>query len=164
MVRTAHFFWVALLAAPWTLNGLHAEEPCQKCEPVQISVQTDIDFGRIVIVGDGDGRVILDLASGNKTAIGELDDLGGLAVQGEALVTGKPGENVRVTLPNRVTMRAPDGGEAELQEIITDLPALARLDSYGQLRFKFSGTMVTSPKAALGGKLRGRINIRVEYD
>jgi len=55
------------------------------------------------------------------------------------------------------------GSEAELRDLVTDLPALPMLDMDGQLEFRFAGTLVTGAETARGGKLRGRIPISVEY-
>lgn len=134
------------------------------CSPLEIDIQADIDFGRIVRVGDGVGRVVLDLESGSKIIFGELNDLGGVALNGEAMITGAPNQTVRVVIPTQVAMRDPAGGEAELRDFVTDLPALAALDSNGQLTFRFSATMYTDAATALGGNLRARIPISVQYD
>lgn len=134
------------------------------CDPLEINIQTDIDFGRIVLIGDGVGRVILDLESGNKISFGELGDLGGMAVKGEALITGAPGQTVQVIIPTEVSMRDPAGGEAQLRDFVTNLPVLAQLDSNGRLAFNFSATLYTDSETALGGNLRARIPISVQYN
>lgn len=145
-------------------NGNGNRNRNQNCDPLEVEIQADIDFGRLVLIGDGVGRVVIDLNTGKKLVSGELDDLGGMAVQGEALITGAPGEIVNVSIPGRVTMTDPAGGQAELRDFETDLPALARLDSNGQLTFRFTATLYTDAKTAMGGNLRARIPISVEYD
>ena len=136
----------------------------QNCDPIDLTIETDIDFGRLVLVGDGVGRVLIDLSSGNKSTFGGIDDLGGMAVQGRAVITGTPNQIVRVNIPTSIVMNDPAGGEAELRDFISDLPALPMLDANGQLAFNFSGTMYTDADTAVGGKLRGRIPISVQYD
>ena len=121
-------------------------------------------YKRQVLVGDGVGRVLIDLESGSKIVSGELNDLGGMAVQGEALITGAAGEVVNVMIPSRVTMTDPAGGEAELRDFETDLSALPVLDSNGRLTFRFTATLFTDAATAAGGNLRGRIPISVQYD
>ncbi len=133
------------------------------CQTLEITIETDIDFGRLVLIGDGIGRVLLDLNTGEKRTIGEIDDLGGMAVSGTARITGAPNEAIRVFLPSVVAMSDPAGGTAELREVTTNLPALPILDIDGQLEFRFAGTLVTSSDTARGGKLRGRVPISVEY-
>lgn len=136
----------------------------QNCDPLNVEIQADIDFGRLVLLGDGVGRVIIDLESGNKTVFGELDDLGGMAVQGEARISGAPGEIIHVSIPTQVLMNDAGGSEAELRDFVTDLPALTVLDSTGQLTFRFSATLYTDARTAMGGNLRARIPISVQYD
>lgn len=145
-------------------NGNGNRNRDQNCDALEVEIQADIDFGRLVLIGDGVGRVVLDLDTGNKVVFGELDDLGGMAMQGEALITGAPGEIVVVSIPSRVAMTDPGGGEAELRDFESDLPPLATLDSNGQLTFRFTATLYTDAKTALGGNLRARIPISVEYD
>lgn len=136
----------------------------QNCDPIDLIVETDIDFGRLVLVGDGVGRVVIDLASGGKTTFGGLDDLGGIAVKGRAVITGTANQIIRVDIPNAIVMSDPAGGEAELRDFVSDLPALPVLDQNGQLAFHFTGTMYTDANTAVGGKLRGRIPISVQYN
>lgn len=73
-------------------------------------------------------------------------------------------QSVRVEFPTRVIMRDPAGGEAELRDFVTDLGQLPRLDSAGMLEFRFTGTLYTDVAVAIGGNLRGRVPIQVDYD
>ena len=140
------------------------KNPNCNLEPVLLTVETDIDFGRLVLVGNGIGRVVLDLDSGTKLTFGGIDDLGGFAVKGRALVTGEPNRAVMIDLPNNVLMADPAGGTAELRDIVTNLTSLPLLDTNGQLTFEFSGTLYTDTNTAVGGLLRGRIPISVQYN
>jgi len=143
-------------------NG-NAPKSSSECQTLEITIETDINFGRLVLIGDGEGKVLLDLNTGEKRTSGEIDDLGGLAVSGTARITGAPNQAVRVFLPTRVKMTDAGGASAELNDVVTDLPALPLLDIDGQLEFRFSGTLITSADTARGGKLRGRVPISVEY-
>ncbi len=131
---------------------------------IALTIESDIDFGRLVMIGDGIGSVLIDLQTGNKTVIGNLDDLGGMAVQGRAIIQGTPLRTIRVNFPTSIIMRDPSGGEAELRDFVTDLSALPLLDSAGTLQFHFTGTLYTSTGIAIGGNLRGRVPIQVSYD
>lgn len=131
---------------------------------VGISVESDIDFGRLVLVGNGVGQVVIDLQTGEKYVTGGLNDLGGISVQGRAVVTGKAYRAIRVDIPGSALMTDPAGGQAELRDIVTDLPPLPVLDGEGKLVFHFTGTLNTDAATAVGGQLRGRIPIRVSYD
>lgn len=131
---------------------------------IELAIESDIDFGRLVMIGDGIGRVLVDLQTGTKTVVGNLDDLGGMAVQGRAIIRGRPRQAVRVQFPTSVIMRDPAGGQAELRDFISDLGPLPRLDGNGTLEFRFTGTMYTDIAVAIGGNLRGRVPIQVDYD
>lgn len=131
-------------------------------QALDLSVETDIDFGRIVMIGGGSGTILLDLSTGQRITSGSIDDLGGLPMRGRAVISGGPMRVIRITMPDTVTMTDPTGGTAILRDIVTDLPALPVLDTNGQLEFHFTGTLVADPGAV--GNLRGRIPIRVQYD
>lgn len=145
-------------------NGNQKPKPNGKnCDRVQITIESDVDFGRLVLLGKGEGRVLLDLDTGEKRLIGDIDDLGGIAVSGRAVITGAPLEEVRIDLPTEVTMRDPTGGTARMRDMITNLPALPQLDIDGRLEFRFSGTLVIDANTDGAGKLRGRVPISVQY-
>ena len=145
-------------------NGVPSKNPNCPAEPIALTVDTNIDFGRLVLVGDGVGRVVLDLDSGGKLFFGGIDDLGGFAVKGHATVTGSPNRAVVLNIPTTIVMADPAGGQAELRDIVTNLQSLPVLDGNGQLVFQFSGTLYTDAQTAVGGVLRGRIPISVNYN
>lgn len=133
------------------------------CERLSITIESDIDFGRVVLLGDGEGRVILDLGTGEKTLIGDVDDLGGMPFTGRAMITGAPFEQVMISLPSEVSMRDNQGGNAIIRDFVSDVDTFAVLDSFGQLEFSFSGTLVLGADQKAAGNLRGRVPISVEY-
>lgn len=135
----------------------------RNCQTLSVFIESDIDFGRVVMLRNGEGRVLLDLDTGERTVIGDIDDLGGVPITGRASVTGAPFEALRITLPTRVTMSDATGGEARIDDFVTDLPALPTLDANGQLTFRFSGTLVIDARNGASGRLRGRVPINVEY-
>ena len=143
-------------------NG-KAKKNRAECLTLDITIETDIDFGRLVLIGDGEGRVLLDLNTGEKRTTGEIDDLGGGSISGSARISGAPNQAIRVIMPTRVSMTDAGGATAELRNVVTNLPALPMLDIDGTLEFRFSGTLVTDAGTASGGKLRGRVPISVEY-
>lgn len=137
------------------------------CERLDVTIESDLDFGRLVLLGDGDARVVLDLFSGAKTIVGDADDLGGMPFTGSVIVTGAPFQQVAINLPSQVEMRdqtnGSGGGEAQIREFVMDTAPFSTLDADGRLEFKFSGTLVLGSEQAAAGKLRGRIPISVEY-
>ncbi|MEO1219824.1 MAG: DUF4402 domain-containing protein [Pseudomonadota bacterium] len=142
-------------------NGNGQGKP--NCERLNLTIESDIDFGRLVLLGDGEGRVILDLTSGTKTLIGDVDDLGGMPFTGRAIVTGAPFQQVIISLPDQVAMRDLQGGSATIRDFVTDVDTFPVLDSYGQLEFSFSGTLVLGAQQQAAGNLRGSVPISVEY-
>lgn len=133
------------------------------CQTLTITIESDIDFGRVVLLGDGESRVILDLATGQKTLIGEVDDLGGMPITGRAVITGAPYEPVMIDLPGEIAMRDPNGGDARVRDFVTDLEGFPRLNESGRLTFNFSGTLVIEAETNASGNLRGRVPITVQY-
>ena len=144
-------------------NQKPGKPPKRNCQTLDIQIESDIDFGRVVMLNSSGGRVILDLSTGEKHVIGELDDLGGMPITGQASITGAPFEPLRIDLPTSVTLRDTTGGGAQVRDFVTDLSPAPRLDANGQLSFRFSGTLVIDASTAATGKLRGRIPISVEY-
>jgi hypothetical protein len=135
----------------------------RNCQRLSIVVDSDIDFGRVVIIGRGEGRVLLDLATGEKRLIGDVEDLGGMPITGRAIVSGAPREQINVELPLKIEMRGILGGQARLRDFVTSLSALPTLDENGRLEFSFSATLVVSGEERAGGDLRAQVPISVSY-
>lgn len=144
-------------------NGNGRGNTGRNCQTLEITIESDVDFGRLVLLGKGEGRVLLDLNTGEKRLIGDIDDLGGMAVSGRAVITGAPLEEVRINLPSEIAMRDTNGGSAAMRDFVTDLPAMPQLDIDGRLEFRFSGTLVIEANTDGAGTLRGRVPISVEY-
>ncbi|WP_114520731.1 DUF4402 domain-containing protein [Altererythrobacter sp. ZODW24] len=132
------------------------------CTPVSVDIESGLDFGRLVLIGDGVGQVIIDLNTGQKTTVGNINDLGGMAFKGVARISGKANSPVTIILPSSIIMTDAAGGEAQLTELRTDMPLVTYLDGAGQLEFSFTGNLKTDNP--IGGNLRGRIPISVQYN
>ena len=129
--------------------------------PLSITIESALQVGRLGLTGREDGNAVIDPQTGAKQVGANMIDLGGVAFQGKATVTGQPLKPVRIDLPRSVVLRSAAGGEAELTDFRTDLPPVSLLDASGQLQFNFGATITS--KNAQGGDFRGRIPIRVEY-
>jgi hypothetical protein len=129
--------------------------------PLTITIESDLKFSRLGLKGREDGDAEIDPQTGDKHVGPNMIDLGGLAFQGKATVTGQPLRPVRIELPDRVLLHSPTGAEAELSDFRTDLPPVAMLNASGVLEFSFGATITS--KDAQGGNFRGRIPIRVDY-
>jgi hypothetical protein len=154
-----------LFAAPAVAD----DEPCELClsprvhaeRPLQIEVESGLQFSRLALRGRLDGTAEIHAQSGEKRVDAGMIDLGGTAYRGVARITGQPLRPVRIEMPHRVQLRSPDGAQAELSGFVTNLPSVAMLDENGVLEFAFGARVST--QGARGGNFRGRISIRVDY-
>lgn len=155
-----------LLAAP-----AGAQDSCRLCysdagtvpgeRPLAIEIWADLNFSKLALTGRESGSAELP-ATGGKQTSGAMIDLGGVAVTGHGRITGVPLREVRIDLPSRVEMTTADGGQAQLVNFTTDLPAHPTLNANGELEFSFGARLVTS--GGHGGNYRGRIPISVDYN
>lgn len=165
---------LALLPLALLLVSLPAEaqEGCRLCysdpaakpgeRALQLEIHADLSFSKLALTGRGGGSATIDPRGGGKRTGGAMMDLGGMAVSGRGRITGEPGREVRVELPDRVMMNAPDGGGAELTQFTTDLPPHPVLGADGALEFSFGARLAV--KGSGGGNYRGRIPISVDYN
>ena len=80
---------------------------------------------------------------------------------GTATIHGAPGRAVRVELPAKVELYSLSGGRIGFDQLVSDLPALPRLDSAGNLSFRFGGRITVTGDSE--GQYRGELPITVEY-
>lgn len=129
--------------------------------PLRIEISAQLDFSRVA-TGAGGGAVTIDPRSGTRRLSGNVQDLGGMALTGEALVTGTPGRGVRIFVPASIELDGDHGARARVSDLSTDLPPAPRLGPDGRLRFRFGGRLQVG--ASDDGNYRGRIPILVEYE
>lgn len=146
--------------------------PCRLCDssgkavddkpatPVQLTVETSLDFDRLILGGSGAGRAELG-PDGSRSVSGAVAAIGSRAMVGEIVIRGEPGRAVRVALPDRVELFGIAGGTIRLESIRSDLPPMPRLDSNGRLSFRFGGIVAVS--GDLDGEFRGDVAIDVDY-
>ena len=130
--------------------------------PLTIEIWADLNFSKLALTGREGGSAEVPATGGGKRTEGSMIDLGGIADSGRGRITGAPGREVRIELPDRVEMTSPDGGRAELVNFTTDLPPHPVLNARGELEFNFGAKLVV--KTGRGGNLRGRIPISVDYN
>jgi hypothetical protein len=80
---------------------------------------------------------------------------------GSASVHGTPGRAIRVELPRRIDLYSLAGARITVDDVASDLPSLSRLDSAGNLTFRFGGRVTISGDSE--GDYRGDMPITVEY-
>ncbi|QLC25620.1 DUF4402 domain-containing protein [Parasphingopyxis algicola] len=159
------------LAAP---SAVAAQAACRLCDdeapivararparPLQIDIDTGIDFDRMALIDYQGGAAEIDPLTGQRR-LTRLLDLGGVAMRGTVTIRGEPGRAVRIDLPDQVVMRAPGGRRVELRDMRSDLPAQPRIGSDGVLRFSFGGRIDVDGEDF--GRFRGRIRVSAEYE
>lgn len=162
----AALLWSPVSAAPCLLCGetpQTADQPVADDTelPLRIEISAQLDFSRIAS-GRGGGSVTIDPVSGQRRISGDLRDLGGMALTGEATVSGTPGRAVRVAIPAEILLDGDQGRLARVVDVTTDLSAAPRLGPDGRLRFRFGGRLAVASDD--DGNYRGRIPISVEYE
>ena len=129
-------------------------------QDVQLEIETGLNFDRLITLGPGEGSAELR-PNGAKSAIGAVSEIGPRAMVGTVVVRGQSGRAVRVDLPTRIELFALGGGRVTLDQVETDLPSMPRLDSAGNLTFRFGGRLRVTGDAE--GDYRGDLPITVEY-
>jgi Domain of unknown function (DUF4402) len=151
----------------------YARAQCRLCEtpttvpeavssqgPIDLRIEANLDFDRLVVMGVGDGTATLR-PDGTREVSGSVEAISGRAMVGEARVRGEPGKLVRIDLPPRIELHSLDGARISIDEIVTDLTSAPRLDSAGTLTFRFGGRIRLSGNS--DGDFRGDLPITVEY-
>ena len=80
---------------------------------------------------------------------------------GTATIHGAAGRAVRVELPRRIDLYSVSGGRITVDDVASDLASLPRLDSAGNLTFRFGGRVTVRGDSE--GEYRGEMPITVEY-
>jgi hypothetical protein len=173
MERAALFLPTLALAAGLAAATPAAAAQCRLCETdarpgeerlpdtqVELEIETNLDFDRLVLLDPSGGTATLR-PDGTRSVSGSITDLSGRAMVGSAVVRGEPGRAVRVELPRRIDLYSLTGGHISIDQLVTDLPALPRLDSTGKLNFRFGGQLKVSGDAE--GDYRGDVPIIVDY-
>ncbi len=158
--------WPSASAAPCLLcdqssGNAHRPAPVNEELPLRIEISAALDFSRVA-TGRSGGSVTVDPVSGQRRLSGDVRDLGGMALTGEALVSGTPGRAVRIAMPAEITLDGDQGRSARVVDVLTDLGPAPRLGPDGRLRFRFGGRLTVASDA--DGNYRGRIPISVEYE
>ena len=162
-----------LAATLWVGTPSSAPAQCRLCStpttelqetdgggPIRLEAQASLDFDRLVLLGAGQGAATL-LPNGERSASGSVATLSARAMVGSVTVRGEPNRSLRVDLPSRVTLYSLGGGQIAIEEMEADLPSMPRLDSAGNLSFRFGGRLTISGDAE--GEYRGDVPITVEY-
>ena len=127
---------------------------------IALEVDSTLDFDRLILAGQGQGAAMIR-PDGSSSAEGALAGVSPRAMVGSATVHGTPDRTVRVELPRTVELYSLGGGRITLEDVVSDLPSLPRLNSAGNLNFQFGGRVRISGED--DGDFRGELPITVEY-
>lgn len=128
--------------------------------PLQLEVETSLDFDRLILLGAGTGVATL-MPSGERSATGTVATIGASAMVGSVRVRGQAGRALRIDLPARIDLYSVNGSRISIDKIDTDLPDVPRLDGAGNLSFHFGGTLTIIGEA--DGDYRGDLPITADY-
>jgi hypothetical protein len=129
--------------------------------PLHLEVETSLDFGPLVLAGQGTGAAVIR-PDGSTSAQGALDRVSPRAMVGTASVHGTPGRALRIELPRSLELYSLGGrGHISVDEVTSDLPPDPRLDSSGNLTFRFGGRLTVTGDSE--GEYRGDMPIIVDY-
>lgn len=150
-----------------------AQSQCRLCEQpttappldtasgdVQLQIETNLNFDRMVLSGAGVGAATIR-PDGSNGMEGSVLEIGPRATVGMVLVHGDPNRTVRIDLPRQIQMFSLGGGQVTLDDVTADVPAITRLDAGGNLNFHFGGRLILS--GDVDGPYRGDLPITVEY-
>jgi len=173
MVARTALLAFGLAAAALLSVAPSARAQCRLCETpttapvkdgaegeINLQIEAALDFGRLIVSGEGEGSASL-LPDGTRQISGSVEAIGMRAMVGEASVRGEKGRLVRIGLPPRIELHSMTGGRITIDELVTDLSGAPKLDSAGNLKFRFGGRIRISGDA--DGDFRGDLPITVEY-
>src|SRR5438270_13038730 len=127
---------------------------------VELQIESNLNFDRLILSGTGVGSAIIR-PDGSSGAEGSVLEVGPRAMVGTVLVHGDANRAVRVELPRRIDLFSVGGGRITLDDVTTNLAPDPRLDSAGNLSFRFGGRLTISGDTDV--PYRGDLAIPVQY-
>jgi hypothetical protein len=127
---------------------------------ITLAVDASLDFDRLVLLGGGDGSATL-MPNGDRRADGSIAAMSGRAMVGSVVIRGEAGRAVRVELPAQIRLYTLQGSSITIDDVSSDLADQPKLDSAGNLSFRFGGRLTVSGDSE--GDYRGDVPITVEY-
>jgi hypothetical protein len=127
---------------------------------LDIRIETDLSFDRLVLSGAGQGAAVIR-PNGANGAEGVVLEVGARATVGTVVVQGEANRALSIDIPHRIDLYSSGGARITLLDVATDLPASPRLDAAGKLSFRFGGRLILTGND--DGQFRGDLPITVEY-
>jgi hypothetical protein len=128
---------------------------------IQLEVQALLDFDQVILLqsgGRGTARINPDGSGASSGSVGMLSPR---AMVGSVVVRGEPGKMVQLGLPTEIMLYGLRGGTIRLTRILSDVGTTPRLDSQGQLQFRFGGELQI--EGEVEGDYRGDVPLTVDY-
>ncbi|MES2903977.1 MAG: DUF4402 domain-containing protein [Pseudomonadota bacterium] len=145
-----------LCASPTTV----ADQP-GTATPIRLEVQARLDFDQVILIDSGGTGVARIAPDGSSSTSGSVGAMGGRSMVGSVIVRGEPGRLVRIGFPDSILLHGLTGNSIRVRALTSDVPSAARLDSQGNLQFRFGGALEISGEVE--GDYRGDIPITVDY-
>ena len=149
-------------AAQCAFCGITPGDPAAggQSAPIEIELETTLDFDRIIVDGNGGGAVRL-LPDGSSDFSGSVQSISGRARIGRVIIHGEPNRPISVSFPRTLELTGIKGTVIAISALVTNLPDSPMLDSSGQLVVEFGGELDVRGDA--DGEFRGNILVRADY-
>lgn len=134
--------------------------PGQEAAPLEIELETTLDFDRIIVDGNGGGRVRL-MPDGTSDSSGGVESVSGRVRIGRVVIHGEPGRAIQVDFPKSIELIGMKGTTVRVSALITNLPDSPTLDSSGRLAIDFGGELAIDGET--DGDFRGNLMVRADY-
>lgn len=174
---TARWFssaaWLSLAMMPLGPGSVAAAQSCVLCgitpgdsatsdevQPLEIELETTLDFDRVIVDGSGAGSVRL-LPDGSGSSSGGIEAPGGRSRIGRIVIRGVPNRAITVDFPKTIELTGMKGTTVSITAVVTDLPANPTLDSRGELAVDFGGELRID--GDVDGDFRGNLLVRADY-
>lgn len=149
-------------AAQCALCGITPGDPANATGsvPIEIELESTLDFDRIIVEGGGGGSVRL-LPDGTAEFGGAVQSISGRARIGRVIIRGEPRRAIHVSFPDKLELIGLKGTIISINALVTNLPDSPSLDSNGQLIVDFGGELAIRGDA--DGEFRGNLMVRADY-
>ena len=131
-------------------------------QALRVEIDSDISFGTAAHDARGGGTIELDPVTGMRRTTGGLVVVGSSYFTGRARISGRPFARVRVSLPDKITMRARQGNKSVAALFSAQIAPVITLDALGQFSFPFAGSFRADE--ADNGEFKGNFAITADSE
>lgn len=171
--RNSALALIALLVGAFVMPA-DLEAQCRLCDKpvtermsedsasqIQLEIQALLDFDQIILLQSGSRGTARINPDGTAATSGSVATMSPRAMVGSVVVRGEPGRFVQLGLPTEIVLYGIRGGTIRMTRISSDVGTATRLDSQGQLHFRFGGELQI--EGEVEGDYRGDIPLSVDY-